>query len=260
MTTNKTTTATRINRRHMLLGLMAASSAAAATTAVAVAAPRGTENAELLRLGDELAALETGYVAARKHQDDVARTWAPKWPLAPDAITTPGRKSWWGNIERTFYGGALLREGEEHPRQLITSQDLEWRISNAERALKSKRIGSGQKASGRDRQEWETELEECRRLLPVASAYEGETKCITEAANYTAAWKAVEVATKALSEHVASIMAQPDETMEGLLIKAEALASWGRVKSTDQLWAIYVPHNWHGQIAASILRHAGAVS
>ncbi|UVK49334.1 hypothetical protein BPNPMPFG_008276 (plasmid) [Mesorhizobium sp. AR07] len=62
---------------------------------------------------------------------------------------------------------------------------------------------------------------------------------------------------RALEKHVAAIMATPDLTMEGLVIKAQALAEWDRA-GDEKMDKLAFEHglDWHGQIAASILRHA----
>lgn len=59
-----------------------------------------------------------------------------------------------------------------------------------------------------------------------------------------------------MEEHIAAMMNETDVTMEGLLIKAEALAAWDRTAKGANKLAIRHGMDWHGQIAASILRHA----
>lgn len=245
------------DRRRMLLGLAAASTAAA--TATAAVGPATAENPELIRLAKELPALADQYHAAWKHQRDTEAKWTPLWPLASDDITEPGTGSIYGNpIERTFRGGARYRTGEEHPRKLIPSYSFRWEVRRAERALKSKKLLKLGMLDGRTREQWEAELAEDRRCLELAEAYEAETKRISEESNYTAAWQAHAAAAKALEAHVSRIMAERDQTMEGLIIKAETLEVWSGV---DDLYKLSIPgRDWHGQIAASILRHAKAAA
>jgi len=50
-------------------------------------------------------------------------------------------------------------------------------------------------------------------------------------------------------------MAEPDWTMEGLLIKAETLIEWDRLDRQEKLYAHILGADWHASIASSILRH-----
>ena len=244
--------AANINRRRMLLGLAAASTAAATISIVTDAAP--AENPELIRLADELPAIEARYIAADKHERHLQQKYEPQWPLAPDEITRPGSRHAWGGFERGFKGGALYRKGEERPRQLIPASTYEWEIKRARWALKGNKLEK-RKIQGLNREQWEAELTEAERLYPVAAHYEAEIARIAEESNYEAAWKNTAATVEALEIHVATIMNQPDSTMHGLIIKAQALAAWGRVKGFHKL-AFRHGQEWPGQIAAASLRHA----
>lgn len=242
------------DRRRMLLGLAAASTAAA--TATAAATPTASENPELIRLAQELPAVEVHYREARAHQAATEAKWMPLWPLAPDDITEPGRSHFYHwPFEKGFKGGATRRPGEANPRQLISASTFRYSADRARRVLKGKKLAAGP-VDGRTRAEWEAELIDDERCHALASNYEAETKRISEASQYEAAWKAHSAAAKALEIYLTRIMDQPDFTMEGLIIKAQALEVWGRV---DELYRLSRPGaDWHGQIAASILRHASA--
>jgi hypothetical protein len=242
------------NRRRMLLGLAAASTAAA--TATVAAAPATAENPELIRLAKELPALADQYHAARKHQAATLAEWSPLWPLAPDDITQPGDGSFYGNPwEGRLHGGPLTRAGEKHARRIIPEFHFRLDADRCRRMLKSKKLLVGPVA-GRTRAQWETELAESEHCHVLAKAYAAETTRIKEASGYSASCDAHSAAAKALETHVGLIMAEPDHTMDGLIIKAEALETWGGV---DSLYRMSIPgRDWHGQIAASILRHAAA--
>lgn len=242
------------DRRRMLLGLAAASTAAA--TATAAVAPAVAENAELLRLAKELPVLVDQYHAAWKHQRDTETKWEPLWPVAADDITEHGNGSLYGNpLERTFQGAALRRLGEEHPRRLIPPYSFRYQVHRATRALKSKKLQRLGTLDGRTRAEWETELADDKRCLALAEAYEAETKRISEASGYEASWRAHHAASNALAAHIALLMAEPDHTMEGLIIKAEALEAWNGVEWFQRATRPAAA-DWHGQIASSVLRHA----
>jgi len=44
--------------------------------------------------------------------------------------------------------------------------------------------------------------------------------------------------------------------MEGIFVKAEALAAWGRVNDFDQHWALFDGNKWCTQIATALLRYS----
>ncbi|WP_324132337.1 hypothetical protein [Bosea sp. (in: a-proteobacteria)] len=244
------------DRRRMLLGLAAASSAAA--TATVAASPKLSENPELIRLAQELPAVEAHYRAAQAHQAATEAKWMPLWPIAPDDITEPGSRDFYNlPFEKGFKGGATRRPGEANPRNVTSAFTFRYEANRARRVLKSKKLAAGP-VDGRTRAEWEAELVKADRCHALASKYEAETKRISEVSNYEGSWKAHAAAAAALEAHVTLIMDQPDCTMEGLVIKAQALEVWGRV---DELYRLTRRGaDWHGQIAASILRHAGAAA
>lgn len=233
-----------LSRRALLLGLATASTTAAAVAITATAAAPA-ENPELVRLGDVLPAVEAEYGRVRDHQDAIKGEWAQQWPTAPKEIAGGERG---GYYERNFYGALQNRH-------LVFAYEVEWRITRAERALRS-RATKRPWHSFMSRQEWQAELEEAKRVHALALHHEAEIKRIHFGSNWTGCWQATRDATKQLAEHVAATMAQPDETVAGLLIKAEALAAWGQVEPDDQRWAYNTPNEWHGEIARSVLRHA----
>lgn len=251
MNTNDATRATaeglpQINRRRLLLGLAAASAAAAPTTAEAAAVP---ENPELLRLGDELAAFEAGYIKALRSQTETAKEWAPKWPKPPAELLLPqgtiaANDCWY----RDFFGA-------HHGVCFASSRQIEWDLMRPRSALRS-RAANNRYLQEMSREEWQAEFDRLTRLQQIAKDFETERARVEAAANYEGAWMHTKAMTIALSDHITKIMDQPETSMVGVIIKAQALASWGRVDEWDQTWAVFKPNNWHGAIAAAILRHA----
>ncbi|TPN38677.1 hypothetical protein FKO01_04945 [Mesorhizobium sp. B2-3-3] len=247
--------AANLNRRRMLLGLAAASTAAATVTVATAGTPTISENPELLRIAEELPAAEAGYVAARKHQEDLLKKGMSVWPVAPDeiAIARPFQPS---HMERAFHGGAITRKGEMHPRELITASDLEWRIEQAQRFLKGDKLEK-RKIQGMNRQEWQAKLAEAQRLHPIALRYEAKINRIKKTANYEASWRSTKAAAKALAAIITATMEQPDRTMEGIFIKAEALAAWGRLDAWDQHFGIFDGSmTWCAKLGADLLRYS----
>lgn len=258
--TNVRQTNADISRRRMLLGLAAASTAAAtATVATGIQAATPTENPKLIALFEQLPA-----VAAAFHKvNDVYRmeykAWSAKTPWAPDELTVHG--TGWpnevggqpGEPEMKVLGGFLWRKGDTCPRRIVVKSwqvDTKiWRQRQAKR--QAKKAGSLSDSMAAD-----AEIKRLKKLHATALAYEqhyDETKRQAEA------WfESVDKPTAqraALESHVAAIMDEPDFTMEGLVIKAQALAEWDRV-GNDWGGRLAVGREWHSQIAASILRYA----
>ncbi|TIQ35970.1 MAG: hypothetical protein E5X48_11130 [Mesorhizobium sp.] len=236
-----------INRRRLLLGLAAASTAAAGIGAVEIAKASPAENPALIKLGNQTPVFEKAYIEACAHEDRVVETWAHKWPTAPATLTASRSTS--SEVERDFFGVS-------HGRYIFTSRDFKWRLKRATSALKSRAKGRALHSYS-TREEWQAEFNEASRLLAVAEKYEAKIERIEQASGYTDAWKARHVAVEALAKHITAVMKEPDMTMAGLLIKAEAMAAWGRVRGMDGRVAAFIENgNWPAHIAEAILRHA----
>lgn len=105
----------------------------------------------------------------------------------------------------------------------------------------------------------ETEIARLKKLCAVASAYERQFREVEAQASawHKEAYPLKDAKHEALEKHVAAIMDEPDFTMEGLIIKAMALAEWDKCGSRfGDKFAFRHGLNWHGQIAESVLRHA----
>jgi hypothetical protein len=247
----------------MLLGLAAASTAAATLTVEASATP--AENPILLDLAAQLLPIGAAYHEARRIEQEISRRWERVTPWAPDELTVPGIA--WpsddvgqpGNVELKVLGGYLWRKGDNFPRRIvITSGDVRWDIYETKRARrKAKKDGNAA-----DYLHAENEIARLKKLGATASAYEAKfAKIKAQAkAEHDQAWPIASARQDDLEKHVAAIMDTPDWTMEGLIIKAQALAEWDRVGCGMDKVAFKHGREWHGQIAASILRHAGGVS
>ncbi|RWO24972.1 MAG: hypothetical protein EOS08_16215 [Mesorhizobium sp.] len=238
-----------INRRRMLLGLAVASTAAA--TAVTVASAAGcapVENPELIRLGNRLSDASAEYLAALEEIEWIAAEWKHRWPLAPDEITMPR-----GNYldgERDIAGRFLRRPGEElrcvrDVRNLaaIVATDRPLR-NNATEAMRARRAN------------W---LATAKRELKIGKLYKVQTTRLRKVSGMDTAKARAAAAKKSLSDLVTAIMEQPGTTMEGMLIKAQAVTTFNKAIARKyplegELWA--------AQLAASVLQLAseGAAS
>lgn len=253
-----------INRRRLLLGLALASTAAAVSAAPAEAASVIAENPRLLELASELPALAIAYHEALEAQNAVEAKWNAVWPWAPDDLTAPGTALPWedprqpGEAEGRVMGGYLWRQGDTFPRRIVvTAWGLGWNIEAAERRLQ-KAQKSGRRSGGKSEAGWREELDRLEKLHTIADTYEKECQRIKgpAQAEHKTKWTVTNRLRDELEDLIAAMMNEVDLTMEGLIIKAEALAEWDRTGKGIHKLAVRHGREWHGQIAASILRHA----
>ena len=242
--------ANALSRRSVLLGL--AVSATAATSVGASAAP--TENPALLALADELPDLQAAYIAAR---DDVARIvaeWSPHWPDPDLKIVRYGQdcKTHRGidgrGIETRWGNGKIMRVQELGTPEYF-AESAKHNQAKAERH-----------ASTKSQRGMKHELfwaEQDRALIEPARAYWSEVARITGASGIEAAQERLTATREALHSKVDEVMTADDWTITGAFIKAQALGAWAEV---DVFWRNFNVRGtvWADQLAASILRHAGA--
>ncbi|TPN58621.1 hypothetical protein FJ976_01540 [Mesorhizobium sp. B1-1-9] len=245
-----------VNRRRLLLGLAAASTAAAAcTVATAAHSAAPVENPELVRLGNTLAAIADEYRAARDARIAIIDKWSKVWPLAPDEIISD-RQYGNGPIERDITGSGLYRKGAARCLVIYTCDDLDWYLTRAKRILKGKTIDKRSVGGLPDRDAWEDALDRYAAEYTAAAKYEAEKARILKASGYEAADRRKEAAATALINAIDGIMAQPETTMAGVMIKAQALAAWGLVTDWQRLLTLQAPA-WGPALGASVLRIAG---
>jgi hypothetical protein len=91
-----------VNRRRLLLGLASASAVAATVSIPQAADAAPIENPVLIRMADELPAIEAECHAADAAIDSVLAQWRPLWPLAPEEIVY--RDKHVGEKERGLWG------------------------------------------------------------------------------------------------------------------------------------------------------------
>lgn len=252
----------QIDRRRLLLGLAAASTAAASGT-VAMAVPAAaSENPKLIALAAELPAIVEAYRVANRAYGDMTAKWNSATPRAPDELTVPGI-AWpeWndkqpGEAEKKALGGYLWRKGDDFPRRIVVHA---WHVKQDLYAVRREKRRAKKIGSLVDFAHHEEEEKRLKKLLETARTYEAKYRQVKVAAkaDHDSLWPVKDGAKDALEIHITAIMDTPDWTMEGLVIKAETLAEWDR--SGDGVFekvAFKHGQNWHGQIAASILRHA----
>lgn len=255
-----------INRRRLLLGLASASTAAAvgAMPAPALASPAIAENPRLLELASKLPALVSAHNEAQQAQDAVEAKWNAVWPWAPDELTALGTAHPWegkqpGEPEMRVMGGYLWRKGDAFPRRIVVTTRKLWGEFNLVRYhLGVLRKGKQKKSGGKTEAAWRDELARLERQHGIAETYEKECARLKgpATAEYETKWTVTHRFRDEMEDLIAAMMNEPDLTMEGLLIKAQALAAWDKSGKGMAKLAIRHAIQWHGQIAASILRHA----
>jgi hypothetical protein len=235
-----------VNRRRLLLGL-ASASAVAATVSIPQADATPLENPELIRLGNELPAFEREHQAATAALASIKAEWRPLWPLAPDAIVCRDRHYYGDETERGLSGGALTRRGEERPLHIRSEQDLVWWLRQCERDLASKRVKCEKRRAGLRR-----DVKELKQQISIAKKYEAECARIEKASGIHAAGKRETTAAIALTKHVDAIMAQPETSMAGLMIKAQAMSAWQNADIS--IIGLIEAKAWGPSFAASLIR------
>ena len=240
MTLHNSIISSLVDRRRLLLGLASASALAAApASASAIAAP--AENPELVRLGNELPEVSRRFLDAKEAERAACREAAKVWPEPPPEIVGNGPE-----LARNIRGAAILQH------------DATIRIGTpgffAERAAWAKgRLDRGLKT---DRATMQRIFDQARRAEPLAAAYFAECEAIRQNLNYPALNARLDEARAALKSIVGCIMVEPDESMTGVMIKAEALAAWGAVDPFLRTFNVEGV-DWAQKLAASILSHAG---
>jgi hypothetical protein len=246
-----------LNRRRLLIGLAAASTAAAVpVAAIAATAPaQPAENPELVRLGDMIPGAVKAYYASVSRMHRIVASTRPVWPMAPkEAVADwPDRHAWETNVE----GREILPDGTLYqfdfaaseagrsypkPRTLIAASDLESRIARLDRDRVRRR--PKHPLTAEQLAELRQEITALSDRLAVVRAYEQEKARVLEASGYADAKAAYVAKRTALLDLLAAVMSEPVITMEGLVIKAQALAvvkddhlrSWSFTLSLKGTW------------------------
>jgi len=219
MTTMQTT------RRRMLLGLAAASTAAA--TGASAAGHTGPQEApELLALADRLGGALDAYRAAKARVQHIAKTWGPRWPVPDECIVNYGagcktHRNILGEGIKTRWGKSDLMD----VRSLGTPEYFEaearsyWAEYERRMTTKSKR-GADHARRWSERQ---------AAAIEPARAYWSEADRITEASGIEAAQATLTASRDDLKELVGSIILYREQTVTGLIIKAQAMQAWAEV-------------------------------
>ncbi|MFD1987973.1 hypothetical protein ACFSOZ_36755 [Mesorhizobium newzealandense] len=195
--------------------------------------------------------MEAACLMARDKVYAIEAEWGPRWPKTPTALLGEGDE-----IDRDFQGYAINEPGKplRHQKYALP-RDIDWRVDNARRIVRGRTIDK-RNIHGGGRAEWEQELAEVRRLLPIAKRHETRRARAMKQSGYKAAKTAREIAMRNLGDLVSEAVALPATGMAGVMVKAQALAAWGRY--ADALWNMSYPGalTWGSDFAGSFLRTA----
>ena len=236
------------NRRRILFGLAAAATTAA-TGATEGSASAPAECPELIALADALPGLHAEFVTAKAEFSRIVAEAKAIWPLAPDEII------WFlygSKVETDITGAAITRKARRAPVAQV------WRYGTPEMfaadAAKMRECIAHimTTKSKRGLKQAKSRLAEAERALPLSRAYCAEIERVTEASGYRAAEARKDHAKEALRSHVGKIMEAKPQTMEGVVIQAQALAAWS---DADPAPLVFNGTTWGKTLAATIIRH-----
>lgn len=242
-------------RRGILMGFAVAATAATLPLQSG-AAPRMAENPDLLALAEKLPVAAKAYSEARSEVARIVAAWSPFWPTLPTSPEIvrfgegckPHRDIEGRGIQTPCGNGNAMRVQDLGTPEVF-EQSYAWHMAEAARkaALPSQRGLKGKLL-------W-AEREKAR--IEPARAYWNEVARITAASGIEAATAHSTNMRAALHSLVDTIMATREATIEGVAIKAQALATWSQVDHVSKALNLRAS-DWSDQIAAAILRQAVA--
>lgn len=238
-------------RRRMLLGLAAASTAAATgASAEGQAAP--AEAPELIAMGDQLGGSLAAYKSAARRVQAIGDEWGPQWPTPADEIIDYGGGS---KMHRDIHGRGIKvpgRHGEDvvyvgTPEGFQKDAERHWAEyarkmkTKSQRGVKFERLWAERSSAG----------------IGPAQAYWSEVERITKASGIEPATKLATEARESLKDLVGRIVLFQEQSITGLIIKAEAMQAWGEV---EKFFRIVNPDGpaWTDAMAETIMRQTRA--
>lgn len=238
------------NRRNLLAGLAAASTAVIGGAASAKAPQPGEQNARLLELAEELPVRKATFLEAQKRADSIYRETMAVWPLAPDEITCEANP-FFGTLERDVAGAGLQRKGAKDILGIKTPQKLDDEMKWCAKTLGQKHI---QRHPDRVKH-WKSRVAKAKRARKSSERYFAECERLKKASGYVEAYGQAAKAREALRDLVGAIIDEDETSIEGVVIKAEALAAWGTVPGFFQTFSLDA-YKWGPKFAEAVMRQA----
>ena len=276
-----------ITRRRLITGGVATVSTAAMAIALASTAPATNANDiaadvaerdELMQLGDVLPDIEAEYLEATNARQQLINDWWHRWPIAPDSITSNGRYSGADDYERMFTGTAILPDRSVYevpdpyhsdyvrPRAITKSGELVRAIDDLRRAMRRKRkdpfapfnVFYLNHARGGTIDEHEAALAELHTIHADAVAYEAAKAQMLEQMDWEATDARADTARENLIQTVNAVLGAPASGLHGVVIKARAIAAYGRIPLCYRISNDIDHREWAGELGSEIVRIATA--
>lgn len=249
-----------LTRRSLLAGLAAASAAVAVP--VSAVAMQGAENPVLLALAGEVEPIAAELIAANADLKNCRTEWEPRWPSIPDALKFSYQLGSHYSHAETLKGLALQDETGRNVMVLKTEHLDKSAVAIRAALRRTRRSANPFRAHSSytwglclSAEEWAVELEQIADLRAIAVAHEAEQARVREASHILERKARREAARTALADIVSRVMAERPETVEGLIIQAQAMEAW---KGADpwQKAMLAMDKPWASDFASSLLRIA----
>ncbi|NPD14456.1 hypothetical protein HOY34_04485 [Xinfangfangia sp. D13-10-4-6] len=221
-------------RQFITAAPVAALAPLAVCEAPSVAAPAPAENPALLALGQELPGVEAAYHNACTAWDAMWREWHPQWPLAPDPCVVQGG-GWIGEIERDLNGSGLVRPGQDKPMRRLELHNMESRRDSMLAAL-ARDAKRKKPSSRRTLNYWQSEIDRAELGIALLPGYLSECERIRKASDFEALEAARVAARDRMFDFARQVLGEPAATIEGVRIKARAVAALGNLRPYDATW------------------------
>jgi hypothetical protein len=241
------TSSSLLDRRRLLFGLAAASTAAA----IPATASTPPEDPELINLGDMLPAILDEHRAATDAESAIVKTWAPRWPRAPEILHDGA--AWGMDMERDLIGRGISHTdslGKARFLRLHKATDVATSIEHATKALRRRRNEASRQSAMNSIEHWTP-------IHDAAREYEAECQHIRDRSGYEAAHERRLASEKALTDHVFLILRQEPQTMAGIVIQAQAIEAARHIDRLSLMLAEAQGGDTCGKLlAANLLRIA----
>jgi hypothetical protein len=234
-------------RRGFLRGLLALAPAAAIATAAAAPAASATlqrENWKLLRLGEQLEAIDLAFTAAMARKAETRAAANGQWPLPPAEITfAPGER------EPSWCAVQLERDIDDKPFYFFGTRNTARKVADAFQLQtyvdQAPRKGANKEARAA--------AKEARRLLGAARDYEAARKAVIESTGYGEAKEKLRATADRIDRVAELIYKCEARTYIGLAIKARALVIAFKAGGVDCYISTRAGGLYAGQLADSVL-------
>lgn len=189
------------------------------------------ENPVLIELGKAQTAVEANYHEACAAWDAMWEKWSPQWPLAPDTCVCEGGL-WSSDYECDLSGAELIRHGEVRPKRIFRIADMEARRAHMKDTLE--KANRRKKPTSRKSMDyWHAEVGRAERGIAALPGYLAECDRIKAASDFKRIDEERKLARDRMFAFAREVLEEPSSTIDGVKVKAAALAAIGRLRAPD---------------------------